>query len=962
MRTGPPDALKFLRNSPQNGAWVADTSELLSGIEDRDRPFAGLANSRSSGPRGRTLSCGLLLKNAEDGSRTPKGIRNCFAPRSVLREFFQRSVWLLAIFLIFSSASWAQLTPLTVTTPCPAPPAMQNQPYSLAITVTGAAPGPISFTLNGTGLPPGLSLNSPGTISGIPTVSGTFSVSVMVEDSVGQIAYYDCAIVVGGTLSLTTACPITAIPAPLTATGGSGAYTFSIIGSLPASLTLSGGVITGTLTASPGTYTFTLQVTDGLQTAVEPCSIVISPPIVTPLSITSACPASPIPQGTAFSFTLSATGGVGGYIWSILPSLPSGLTLSANVISGTPAGPQGTFSFTVQVSSGAETTSIPCSLTISPPVLLFTSACPGNGTVGVAYKPFVLTATGGLGAGTYIFSLQGTLPPGLSFSTNTISGIPTAAGTYAFGFTVVSGLQTVVSPGCSVIVAPAPLGITASCPAGTLTVGSPVSIPFAVTGGKPPYKFTVSGASWLTISTPGAAAGIASGTPGLADIASFTVTVSVTDATPTTASSNPCNFTVSQAPLQIGGSCPMNPVTPGSPVSVPLTASGGVPPYAWVLKGNSGLTLASMQGATDSLTGNAPASSGAYTFTLTLSDSASTTPATLSCTLNVQLPPLQIAGACPAVVLSLPVTLSIPLSASGGKAPYTWTLSSPSWISLNSTTGAAITLVNSAAPSAAGAFSFSVTLSDSASSTPVVFSCNSSITFPPVPSITVTGLTLQPTLLTTLSPGIQLSSAPLLPLTGTVQITFAPNAFGITDNPQVSFNGGSRTASFTIPPGQTSYTLPAVQQGTDAGTIQLEVTDLQQGGVEVLGTPHPSADLVIPRMAPVVAVTDVSFADETTNGFNIVINGYSTPRDMSSVTLMFTAASGQSLSGPTSFTIDVSALFTAYYSSAASQLVGSQWLNLNLPVTTTGSKAAIGSVAVTLSNSAGSSQTITLSR
>ncbi len=329
-------------------------------------------------------------------------------------------------------------------------------------------------------------------------------------------------------------------------------------------------MITGALTASPGTYTFTLQVTDGLQTALEPCSIVVSPPVVTPVSITSGCPTSPAPQGSPFSFTLSASGGVGGYVWSILPGLPSGLTLSANVISGTPAGPQGTFSFAVQVTSGEATTSIPCSLTISPPALLFTSACPGNGTVGVAFKPFVLTATGGLGAGTYTFSVQGSLPPGLSFSTNTISGTLTTAGTYAFGFTVVSGLQTVMSAGCSVIVAPPPLGIAAGCPAGLLTVGSPVSISFAATGGKTPYKYSLAGASWLTISTAGAASGVASGTPGLADIGSFTVAVSVTDATPTTASSNPCNFTVTQAPLEIGGSCPINPLAVGSPVSGPV--------------------------------------------------------------------------------------------------------------------------------------------------------------------------------------------------------------------------------------------------------------------------------------------------------------------------------------------------------------------------------------------------------
>ncbi len=52
-------------------------------------------------------------------------------------------------------------------------------------------------------------------------------------DSAGQVAYYNCAIIVEAPLNLTTACPITVIPAPLTATGGSGTYSFSIAGSLP---------------------------------------------------------------------------------------------------------------------------------------------------------------------------------------------------------------------------------------------------------------------------------------------------------------------------------------------------------------------------------------------------------------------------------------------------------------------------------------------------------------------------------------------------------------------------------------------------------------------------------------------------------------------------------------------------------------------------------------------------------
>ena len=1044
-------------------------------------------------------------------------------------QSFAKIFGLIVLASFFAPASWAQLM---VTAACPAPVAYQNQPYSFPITVTGAAEGPINFTLNGTTLPTGLSLNSPGTISGTPMVSGTFPISVKVEDSSNAIAYYNCNIIVqqvlavtstcpipnavlgvpysytftgvggqtpytwqleteapipglnfnaatgvlsgtptevgtydfgvlltdynfnyapiscslsvvlsqitaacpaasgnigvpysfsisvagaqtfqwalasgslppGLTLNpntglisgtpttlgnypfsvnvsivdtqfppvtyscsitiaaplivITTACPITTIPTTLTATGGSGSYTFSIIGFLPASLSLTGNVISGSLTAPAGTYGFTLQATDGQQTVQKACSIVISPPA---LQITSGCPTSSAPQGSPFSFTLVAAGGLGGYVWSIQPALPTGLTLNGNVISGTPTGALGTVAFTLQVTSGTLTTSIPCSVTVTAPRLVLASACPANGAVGVAFAPIVLTATGGLGSGTYTFSVTGSLPPGVTFSGNTISGTPTVAGNYVFSFSAVSGTQTAVSAGCSITIAPAALQLTTNCPTVAFTVGSAIMISFAPAGGQAPFSYNFSGPSWLTLNTLGAVP-VVSGTPGAADTGVFPISLTITDATQATASTR-CSLTVNPAALQIGGSCPANPIAAGAPISIPVNATGGVPPYSWTISGNSTLSILAAQGATNSIQGNAPTTLGMYAFLLTLTDSAKSPSATLSCTLNVQLPALQITGTCPASTLNLPLSLSVPLTATGGQAPYTWKVSGPSWISLSGTTGATTSVTNSSAPTAPGAFTFSVTLTDSASSTPSAFSCGSSINSPTPPAVSVTGLTLQPSLLQETGAGLQLSSPALLPIIGTVTLTFLPNSFGITDNPQVYFDGGSRTATFTIAPGQTSYTLPNVQQGTDAGTIQLQVTDLQQGGVEVLTTPYPTSTLIIPREAPVIATTDVTITNETSTGFVVVISGYSTPRDMQSVTLTFSPAAGATLSGTTSFTENVSTLFSTYYSSAASQLAGSIFTNLQVPVTTTGDVSAIGSVTVTLANSAGNSQAITV--
>ena len=131
------------------------------------------------------------------------------------------------------------------------------------------------------------------------------------------------------------------------------ASTWSISG-LPPGLSSSGRNISGTPTTT-GTYDIHVTVNDTTYgSTTETFSIVIStPPITfTTTSVTSA------KVGQAYSATILATGGSGTTISYAISSgtLPSGLTFSGGIISGTPArGTAGNYTFTVTATSGTVT-------------------------------------------------------------------------------------------------------------------------------------------------------------------------------------------------------------------------------------------------------------------------------------------------------------------------------------------------------------------------------------------------------------------------------------------------------------------------------------------------------------------------------------------------------------------------------------------------------------------------------
>jgi putative Ig domain-containing protein len=320
--------------------------------------------------------------------------------------------------------------------------------YNQTIALTGGH-GPFTWSLSSGGLPTGYSLNTAtGAITGSSSVANTYSFTVKVVDSSNpaQTASQPLSIsVVNGPLLVTLATlPTGAItdPYPSTTLGASGGlppYTWAItVGSLPAGLLLnsSTGAITGTPTGPSATANFTAQVTDSTTTKANGSfSITVNSALaITSTSLPGAT------AGTNYSTNLSATGGVTPYNWSIsVGSLPTGMNLSGNTISGTPS-TAGTVSFTIMVndaSGGSQSAAVSIVVAPAPPLTVSTtSSSLPQGTLNSSYPSTQLNATGGFQPYTswiVVAPGTGTLPPSLSLSSSgQITGTPTTAGTYPF--------------------------------------------------------------------------------------------------------------------------------------------------------------------------------------------------------------------------------------------------------------------------------------------------------------------------------------------------------------------------------------------------------------------------------------------------------------------------------------------------------------------------------------------------
>ena len=593
--------------------------------------------------------------------------------------------------------SYPQLTVSTSSLPS----GYGNTAYSQTLAATGGNGGPYTWsvtsgassltTLN-------LSLSSAGVLSGTaPLAGGTATFTVKAADSANNSGTQNFTLTIKAGLSITTASPLaggfgsTAYAQTLAASGGSGSgYTWSVTSgaSSLAALNLSlsaAGVLSGTPPVAGGAANFSAQVKDSANnTATATYSLTIAAGLTVNAPTLSA--AYPGQAYTSSAFT--ATGGSGaGYTWAMTAasgsSVPTGFAIGSTTGIISAASPvnasstNATYNVVVTATDSlGNHGSANATITILGTVTI-TTGTSLNATVGVAYSQ-TLAAAGGVGPYTWqqISSTLSTV--GLSFNggTGVISGASPTAGSGTLTVTATDSQSHVSAQVTFTVTVSNQLVINqTTLPPGN--VGSSYSQTLTAAGGSGTgYTFSATNSNLSTYGLSLAASGAITGTPTSSGTASFTANVKDSANNTATQALTIQVYSALSLPAPNPSSLPSTGLT-GQSYSGSITGSGGSGSYSWIAAGLTGTGLsATPSGATLNVSGS-PLAVGTITLGVTLKDTTTNNSITQNYTITVSNPtPVSLPAPNPSSLPAATVSQSYSgtITASGGVAPYTWTV------------------------------------------------------------------------------------------------------------------------------------------------------------------------------------------------------------------------------------------------------------------------------------------------
>ena len=584
--------------------------------------------------------------------------------------------------------------------------------------------GTVTLTFNG--------LAVPGSPTGVSATVGDQQVSVSftapTSDGGSPIISYTVTSSPGG---VTATCP--GSPCVVTGLTNGTAYTFTVHatnanGDSPESSATAAvtpasppGAPTGVSAvggAGQATVSFIAPASDG-GSAVTSYTVTSSPG-----GVTATCPGSPcvvtgLTNGTAYTFTVHATNGIGDSAESAASTAVTPLSVpgAPAIASVTPGDGQVSVSFSAPASDGGSPITS-YTVTSSPGGL--TATCPGS--------PCVITGlTNGTG---YTFTVHATNAQGDSAESSASTGVtPAAVPGAPTGVSAVAGAgQASVSftapasdggsPITSYTITSAPGGVTATCPASPcvitgLTNGTAYTFTVQATNSAGTSVASASSSSVTPVTVPGA--------PSIASVTPADGQVSVSFSAPASDGGSPItSYTVTSSPGSLTATCPGSPcvltgltngtgytftvhatntvgdsaessastavtpaAVPGAPTGVSAVAGAGQATVSFTAPASDGgapITSYTVTSAPGGLTATCPSSpcvitgltnGTAYTFTVQATNSTGSSAASAA---SSSVTPVSVPGT-PAIASVIPgdhqVSVSFAAPASDGGSPIT---------------------------------------------------------------------------------------------------------------------------------------------------------------------------------------------------------------------------------------------------------------------------------------------------